>query len=287
MIHSNFIDLHLIKLVLQVKEILIRTASGIVFLIIVLGSILLHPMAFLVVFGGFTLLGMKEYFNLTDVSSGHLRYVYALVGLLLYFLLGLIGTGALEVVHSLWVLLLLPIVVIAQLFTQKQNWTEISSVLSGYIYVVVPFALMNWFDFLSNSTGIFANYLLFSLFIIVWCYDIFAYLTGSFFGKHKMFERVSPKKTWEGFAGGLVFALLAAYVFSLFFDQLNVLQWLVLALIIVVTATLGDLSESMLKRFAGVKDSGSIMPGHGGILDRFDAVLFATPFVLIYLDIII
>jgi len=106
MIHSNFIDLHLIKLVLQVKEILIRTASGIVFLIIVLGSILLHPMAFLlhpmaflVVFGGFTLLGMKEYFNLTDVSSGHLRYVYALVGLLLYFLLGLIGTGALEVVH--------------------------------------------------------------------------------------------------------------------------------------------------------------------------------------------
>ena len=271
----------------QLKEILVRTASGIVFLVIVLGSILLHPIAFLLVFGGFTLLGLKEYFALTNVPTGTKRVVYLMTGLVIYFLIALIGMGKLEMWNAIWIILTLPLLVIIQLFSQKQNWTEISSVFSGVFYVAIPFALMNWFDLLSNSSGVFANYLLFSLFIIVWCYDIFAYLTGSFFGKHKMFERVSPKKTWEGFAGGLVFALLAAYVLSLFFSQLNVTHWLTLAIIIVVTATLGDLSESMLKRFAGVKDSGSLMPGHGGVLDRFDAVLFATPFVLIYLELMI
>jgi phosphatidate cytidylyltransferase len=112
-------------------------------------------------------------------------------------------------------------------------------------------------------------------------------LTGSFFGKHKLFERISPKKTWEGFFGGLLFALLSAYVLSLFSASLSYTEWLVLATVIVLAATIGDLSESMLKRNAGVKDSGNLMPGHGGVLDRFDAVLFATPFVFIYLKFIL
>jgi len=283
---SKFIALQLIKLVVQLKEILVRTASGIVFLVIVLGSILLHPIAFLLVFGAFTLLGLKEYFNLTKIPEGNVRVFYMILGLLFYFLIGLIGIGWLEVAYVIWIVIVFPAVVTIQLFTYKQSWTETGSVLTGYLYVAVPFALMNWFVLLSSHTGYVANYLLFSLFIIVWCNDIFAYLTGSFIGKHKLFERVSPKKTWEGFAGGLVFALVAGYVSSLFFVELSLLQWLGLSFIIVVTATLGDLSESMLKRYAGVKDSGSIMPGHGGVLDRFDAVLFATPFVLIYLNII-
>ena len=134
---------------------------------------------------------------------------------------------------------------------------------------------------------VFDGFLLIAVLVIIWCNDILAYLTGSFFGKHRLFERISPKKTWEGFAGGLIMALVAAFILSLFSSTLSVIEWLILALIIVLTATIGDLSESMLKRYAGVKDSGNLMPGHGGILDRFDAVLFATPFVFIYFKLLI
>ena len=277
--------MHLTLALYSLKEILIRTASGIVFLIIVIGSILLHPIAFLLVFAVFTLLGLKEYFQLT--ADGQTKPEYLILGLVLYFLIGLIGTGTLDLIYFVWIILVLPLVVIIQLFEKKQNWHKTGSVFSGYFYVVVPFGLMNWFAMMSNRGGVLYNYLLISLFVIVWCNDIFAYLSGSFFGKHKLFERVSPKKTWEGFVGGLIFALLAGFVLSLFFHDLMLIQWLVLSLIIFVTGTLGDLSESMLKRSAGVKDSGSLMPGHGGILDRFDAVLFATPFVLIYLELVL
>lgn len=266
------------------KEILIRTVSGIVFLIIVIGSILLHPIAFLMVFGGFTFLGLKEYFKLTKVSGKMLQNTYILIGLLLYFLIGLIGLAKIDIIFSLLILLLFPIVIAIELYSKKHDWSRTGSVLTGYFYVAIPFGLMNSF-FLLNHDGIYSIYLLLSFFVIVWCNDIFAYLSGSFFGKHKLFERVSPKKTWEGFAGGLLFALIAAYLLSLLFKQLQLsfIEWMFFALIIVITATIGDLSESMLKRSAGVKDSGNLMPGHGGVLDRFDAILFATPFVFIYI----
>jgi phosphatidate cytidylyltransferase len=280
--HSNFIVLHLTLALNSLKEILVRTASGIVFLIIVIGSILIHPVAFLVVFAGFTVLGLKEYFELT--TDKHISPLYLILGILLYFLIGLIGTDILAPFHFVWIILVLPLVLVIHLFEKKRNMTEIGAVFSGYFYVAVPFGLMNWFAMMSNRGGMLYNYLLISLFVIVWCNDIFAYLSGSFLGKHKLFERISPKKTWEGFVGGMIFALLAGYILSLFFHDLTLIQWLVLSSIIVVTGTLGDLSESMLKRYAGVKDSGSLMPGHGGVLDRFDAVLFATPFVLIYLE---
>ena len=267
------------------KEILIRTVSGIVFLIIVIGSILLHPVAFLMVFGGFTFIGLKEYFMLTKVNAGKmLQYIYVLIGLLLYFLIGLIGLAKIDITFSLLILLLFPIIIAFELYSKKHDWSRTGSVLTGYFYVAIPFGLMNSF-FLLNHDGIYSIYLLLSFFVIVWCNDIFAYLSGSFFGKHKLFERISPKKTWEGFAGGLLFALLSAYLLSLLFKQLDLsfIEWMFFAVIIVITATIGDLSESMLKRNAGVKDSGNLMPGHGGVLDRFDAILFATPFVFIYI----
>jgi len=102
-------------------------------------------------------------------------------------------------------------------------------------------------------------------------------------GKHKLFERLSPGKTWEGSAGGAIFALLTAWGLSFVFHQLDLMQWMLLSLILIITGTLGDLVESMLKRSLGIKDSGDILPGHGGLLDRFDAVLLSAPFVFVYL----
>lgn len=138
--------------------------------------------------------------------------------------------------------------------------------------------------FLTPQVDDYFSGLLIGLFVIIWSSDVFAYLVGSAIGKNRLFERVSPKKSWEGSIGGLSFALLAAYILSLIYPQISLVNWLVLAIIIVIAGTFGDLVESMLKREAGVKDSGTILPGHGGVLDRFDATIFAVPFVFVYVN---
>ncbi|MEO5673936.1 MAG: phosphatidate cytidylyltransferase [Chitinophagales bacterium] len=119
--------------------------------------------------------------------------------------------------------------------------------------------------------------------LIIWTSDTFAYFTGSLFGRHKILPHISPKKSWEGFSGGLVFAMIAAWLLSKYFIHLDTRNWLIVALIVVIFGTIGDFVESMIKRQAGVKDSGNLLPGHGGFLDRFDALLFSVPFVTIYL----
>ena len=124
------------------------------------------------------------------------------------------------------------------------------------------------------------------VFVILWANDTFAYLTGRLLGKHKLFERISPGKTIEGSIGGLVFTLAGIMLFSHYVDWLSLWQAIGMGLIAVVFGTLGDLCESMLKRQAGVKDSGNLIPGHGGVLDRFDSVLFAVPFVYVFLFLI-
>ena len=125
--------------------------------------------------------------------------------------------------------------------------------------------------------------LLVGFFIVIWGNDTFAYLSGMAFGKHKLLERVSPKKTWEGTFGGALFSFIAVIVLSLFFKELNAFEWIGFALTIIIFGTFGDLFESLIKRTLGLKDSGNIMPGHGGILDRFDSILMAAPFAYIYI----
>jgi phosphatidate cytidylyltransferase len=125
-----------------------------------------------------------------------------------------------------------------------------------------------------------------SIFIFIWSNDTGAFCFGCTLGRHKMFERVSPKKTWEGFAGGALVAVVAGYVMSLYFNIMDMYQWMGMALVVVVFATLGDLIESSMKREMQIKDSGNMLPGHGGILDRFDSTLLAIPAVIIYLNLI-
>jgi phosphatidate cytidylyltransferase len=120
--------------------------------------------------------------------------------------------------------------------------------------------------------------------LIIWANDTFAYFVGSLLGKHKIAPQISPKKSWEGFFGGMIFAIIAACILSRFFSQLNLSDWIMVALIVAIFGTIGDFFESFIKRKAGVKDSGNLLPGHGGFLDRFDALLFAVPFVTAYLS---
>jgi phosphatidate cytidylyltransferase len=137
------------------------------------------------------------------------------------------------------------------------------------------------------SNGTHNPFLVLGLFVVIWIYDTGAYLVGTLFGKHKLFERISPKKTWEGaIGGGLISVLISTFVLSKYLPVLSIWQWAIGAILIVVFGTFGDLSESLLKRSAGVKDSGNILPGHGGILDRFDSALSASVVFWLYLQFI-
>jgi len=180
-----------------------------------------------------------------------------------------------------FLLLLLPLMLVCELYRRGENpAANVGVTLLGICYVALPLTLMAYIPFVGRYAW---NpwTMLFFVFII-WANDVFAYLVGMAFGRHRLFERLSPKKSWEGFFGGVAGALVMGYVASRCMGEAWWV-WIGLALVAAVTGVLGDLVESMFKRAAGVKDSGTIIPGHGGILDRFDAMLLAAPFVVVYL----
>ncbi|MFN8416513.1 MAG: phosphatidate cytidylyltransferase [Cytophagaceae bacterium] len=173
------------------------------------------------------------------------------------------------------------------LFSHRSNPIEsmVYTVLP-WIYITIPFALLLEVPYLS-TISYFKGYryeIIISIFFLIWANDIGAYFVGKSIGKHKLFERISPKKTWEGSIGGLLSAILIAILLYSYWGLFSFTEWIGLTIITVVFGSLGDLVESQLKRVIGVKDSGTLLPGHGGFLDRFDAFLFALPFVYIYLQ---
>ncbi len=156
-------------------------------------------------------------------------------------------------------------------------------------YLLVTFYISSSFVFLlliPCATETYEPYIILGSFILVWVNDSFAYLTGKNFGRQKLFERISPKKTVEGFLGGLLFSCIASYFIAKFTETLSFSSWLILAIIISSIGTIGDLIQSKFKRQANVKDSGSILPGHGGIFDRLDSMIFSAPFIYLFLKIL-
>lgn len=173
------------------------------------------------------------------------------------------------------------IIFIVELFSNSSNpFANIAFTILGLVYVALPFSLLN---FITSFTNSYSYQLLFGFFFILWSNDTGAYLAGSAFGKHKLFLRISPGKTWEGAIGGAIAAYAIAYIISRWYNDITLFDWMVITTILIVIGTFGDLVESLLKRSIDVKDSGNILPGHGGILDRFDSLMLATPFVFIYL----
>ncbi len=265
------------------KDIVTRTLYGAIFVVVVLGSVFLNPVVFFAVAGVFMLIALYEYSGLFFPHrkiSGSI--VFYLAGISVYAVTGLAGLGITDF-RTILFLIPVPFVIAAcELFGKRDaSWDRIAVYISAMFYVALPFGLMNALFYVKPVAG-HTPVILASMFILVWANDVFAYLTGTFFGKHKLFERVSPKKTWEGSVGGLVFTMIFSLLFYRFTSFMELGEWIIYAAIISVTATTGDLSESLLKRNKGVKDSGNIIPGHGGVLDRFDAAIFATPFVFIY-----
>jgi len=165
---------------------------------------------------------------------------------------------------------------------ERKPFTNIAFNFLGIFYVAVPFALLNVAVF---ENDVYNYEIIFGLLFILWASDTGAYFAGTFLGRRKLFERISPKKSWEGFFGGALLAMIFAYGLSTYFHSLTQTQWLIIGIIIIIGGTFGDLVESLLKRSIEIKDSGSSLPGHGGFLDRFDGLFISAPFIVAYLEI--
>jgi phosphatidate cytidylyltransferase len=270
------------------KTLLTRTLTGLLFVAVVVFAILSKPLVLLNVFLVFACIALYEYRSLWNVKQIYLSPLFFVIALLLYLFTGYIALWKIVVYRNIFpylllgLLLLLPIV---ELFHKKESAPlgVIAAQLGAMIFIVLPLALINHFLLIDQG-----KWILLAMFIMIWSYDTFAYCIGSLIGKYPLFQRISPKKSWEGSIGSAILTLVFAYFFSYFFPSVAITswQWVAMGGIVVLMGTLGDLSESMFKRWIGVKDSGSILPGHGGILDRFDSLIFVAPFVLIYLHII-
>ena len=184
-------------------------------------------------------------------------------------------------ISSLLVFPILFTAFIYELYTRSETpFANVAFIMLGLAYIGVPFALL---EFIAFENGFYYPNTVFGLLVLTWFNDTGAYMVGSRFGKRPLFPRISPKKTWEGAAGGAAAAFIGAYLIFTIFRELNLIDWLVLAAIVTVFGNLGDLVESMLKRSVHIKDSGNLLPGHGGLLDRFDAFIFLLPFATAYL----
>lgn len=259
------------------NEVVKRTLSGIIYIALLIGAILFSNNTFLILFGFFLLVAVYEFCKLYKINFASGFALSAVFCFSFFFL----NNRPLNILYL--VVLPFSVYLTAALFknTPYCNRNQFQKLLHLAGYVVLPFLIISQLPF---GNQIYSPWLLLSIFIMMWCNDTFAYICGRLFGKHKLYEKISPKKTIEGFVGGLLFTQIAALVlfkttnmpFSLFF-------WLTIALTASTIGTIGDLVESKYKRQAEVKDSGAIMPGHGGILDRLDSILFAAPFLfLIY-----
>lgn len=266
-----------------------RAITGVIFVAVLVGCILGGPISFTILFALISALTINEFGNIVNrMEHTHMnKPISILAGLFLFLCFRYIGVvpGANEIfIPYLFLILYL---FISELYKKQpnplNNWAY---AMMSQIYIALSFALLNVLAYHSSATESVSQYnpiLPLSIFIFNWVNDTGAYCTGMLFGKHRLFERISPKKSWEGSIGGAVFSIIAAIVLAHFFTFLSTGVWIGLGLTVVVFGTWGDLTESLMKRTLGIKDSSNILPGHGGMLDRFDSTLMAVPAAVVYL----
>lgn len=269
-----------------------RAVTGIIFVAVLIGCILGGGIPFTILFALISALTIHEFGTLIN-RSGEVQMnkrITVLAGVFLFLCFSYTGVvpGSYEIFIPY--LFLLIYLFVSELYMKRKNpihnWAY---AMMSQLYIALPFALLNVLAYHTSGTEGESQYnpiLPLSIFIFNWVNDTGAYCTGMLFGKHRLFERISPKKSWEGSIGGAAFSVAAAIALAYFFPFLGIAQWIGLGLTVVVFGTWGDLTESLLKRTLGIKDSGNILPGHGGMLDRFDSTLMAVPAAVVYLYII-
>lgn len=269
------------------NNLVVRALSGAVLLVIVVGAILLSKYTFAALIALIGIGCLVEFYRIANAAGAEVQRCFGIfLGVVAIVLNFLAASGTIMIKYLIVLFPLAALAFIIELYRKRGNpLVNISSTLTGVVYTALPVSLL--FYIAIEPIGLittYSPYLILSYIFIVWANDIGAYLVGVAIGRHRLFERISPKKSWEGFFGGMITAVAAGVLFGWLLDD-SLLFWGGLSLVVVVSGVFGDLVESMFKRSTHIKDSGAIMPGHGGFLDRFDALILSAPFVFVYFTI--
>lgn len=264
------------------KEVIVRLLSGVIYISIILFSLFMSSEWYITLLFILAIITLNEFLKLIKLKG---TIAYIILATSFYFL----GN---EEINSVLISILLLATILINLFLIRDIMVfNRISLLKSKRYLYIIFYIISGFIFLALipfTNKDFEPQIILGIFILAWTNDTFAYLVGKGFGKRKLMEKISPKKTIEGFFGGMVGALFASFIFFKFtsITEYSLIFWLFLALLVSVLGTIGDLIQSKFKRLAGVKDSGNIMPGHGGVYDRLDSIIFAGPFIYLFIIII-
>jgi len=269
----------------QLSNLTQRIIAAVIGVTIILTAVLYNEWTFWILFLAISILTQREFYKLLKLDANlPLTFYGTFCGIVLNALTFFIEKDMIPFKFYYLIVPLLTTTFFIKLYKKKDSkpFANLGYTFLGITYVAVPFALIN--ELVLTDKGYEPELLLGCLFIL-WANDTGAYFAGRFLGRRKLFERVSPKKTWEGFFGGAILGLFIAFILTRYFDCILPWQWYGIAAIISITGTLGDLVESLFKRSIAIKDSGSMIPGHGGFLDRFDGLLLSMPFIVTFLKI--
>ena len=275
------------------KNLVVRALSGIVYVGLIVGSLLWRPEAFTILMLILGILAMREYQKMTQgeprcwnaVACNSLDMLVVGMTIIVPYLVYTYFSISLAIVFGVFILFLYPVARFTLALYDKTGRALVNTAWSmlGTLYIALGVACT--VALASNIVFVQSNRLMLIVFIMIWLNDTGAYCVGSLCGRRRLFERLSPKKSWEGFWGGFTFDILAGIACALWFNYTDTPMWwwIVLGALVSVISTWGDLFESLIKRTEGVKDAGNIIPGHGGVLDRIDSLLFVGPIILAYL----
>ena len=263
-----------------------RIIFGLIYVALIVAASLSGPLYFYGLFFMFMLVCVYEFIRIIDLDS-----IYPYLLAITAFSVAVISNNNLlvfkddlneRIIIGILISVIYLSLVMALVSSRKIAIQYVGKNFLTLVYVALPFGLLIKIPYL-NFDRTFDTSVILGIFFLIWSNDVFAFLIGKNFGRHKLIERVSPNKTIEGFLGGFIFTFVAAYVVAKYCSSVQPLQWFTIAILVSVFGVLGDLIESMFKRQAGLKDSSNLLPGHGGFLDRLDSIIFATPFIYIYL----
>lgn len=274
------------------KNLVVRASSGLVYAIIIFLGTTIHPKGLIVLMMVFGLFCLYEFFKISNLSKKIYQLAALLVALVAFGYYSKNFLEAFEKSNHYYFYLrssyfIIPVLFSISIYTIFKSTNELlndfAKATLGITYIIAPFALaltLPSFDYALGERVM--HYEVFFVFLLLWCSDTFAYLTGNLIGKHKFAPKISGAKTWEGFFGGIVFTLIAGFFIQKYYGENLHGNWMIMGLIVAALGPFGDLTESKIKRFFNVKDSSNLIPGHGGFLDRLDSFIFVVPFVYLY-----
>jgi len=269
------------------NNLVLRIVTALIGVTVIIGSIFFNEWAFVIVFTGICMATHFEYIKTITTNATKkppFEIIYSLITGLVFILIqnnNFFDSRIIQFLSGMNLIFLSGFIFAELFYNREKPFEHIGLNVLGIFYIPVAFGA--YISYAIDFDGTINIWFAVGLLFMVWFNDSFAYFAGRFFGKTKLFERISPKKTWEGFWGGMFMTIACGAMLSTLYDELSLVQWMVWGIIVSLSGTLGDLAESLLKRSIHIKDSGSILPGHGGFLDRFDGFVIAVPFSIAYL----